>query len=39
MLIMIVGGFIRDFEKAENYSVKTLLRYYGYIEEGRWLQR
>lgn len=27
-LIVVVGGYIKDFEKAENYPVKKIVSYY-----------
>ena len=32
-LILNVGSFIRDFEKAENYTVNDLLRYNEYLQK------
>jgi hypothetical protein len=32
-MIIVYGYFIRDFERAENYSVKELKKYIEYISE------
>ena len=32
-MIVILGGYIKDFEKAENYTVKELVKYYNYLYE------